>query len=922
MSLFWIGLMLAGALFSFWPMLLGLVLLYFIDARTVGLWQRFRYTRHRKKELRRLERRLTRQPQDMDARTKLADIFLERRKYERAIEIVKPVVAGGDHSPATLLLLGRACTGAKKYEVAETLLSEAKEEDPRFRQGVLDLALGELHLASGAHARAVTALEAYCAGSPGSVEGHLLLAKARARAGDQVGAKTARAQAFANFRVAPAFVRKRDRLLIWRLQPWRPFVFVPLTVFGAFTVPIGGYLLFSFGGDYLLARQMKVDPIGTPVALGPAPKPLDQHLTSFDVTAEGVSEKDLRQVNFVIANVFGQFGNASPPLLAVTNGLPRGHCDAKNDNSASTALRALEFVSLLCPTATLTITRPNGPPVTLKQGVWSGDSTLQRLMAQYGAQQTSLSSYLVSQASFAFAVEPPAGTSGAIAKELSDYFVRASQEGLLPGSLSTLWIGEQEGVVTIETENSENLTSIAAMLTLARRKLCAGDHCLRPNRLYNAPSLMKRQLRELMRDTKNTESPLSSWLSLEAGLIAQSRMGERPAPGKSPSLVVGRWPELTNLLRGDRLVWRNLGNAGLMANPMVRRQMVTSEWSRGTTFLVQPDGTILENELSDDWQRLTLHWDKDKTSVVRRGQPGAIALTPKGRLMELLGEYDDGIVVEEGVQNFLPPSTDLTIAIYGTEGLRYRSETFRRSMMTSADSFRWGKDRVVIPSEAGEVAVLSLLDRSVKRYKFGPSSGGTHWVHEAGENRLVALLSPNLMSFGADPTDAQSPIVALDIATGRTVRHNLAAGVLRNPIAIIGDEVWLAHSDEPGVGAFSTATGEWHSSATSAALPPGAKIMWAIQEEGGHVVVGTEKDGVRALNGNTSWLVYQPTENEQTAASVSPTGGVALVVWTNARSRLILAREDGARAEIELPLGPVSPVWIGADEHYGMTAPP
>ncbi len=124
--------------------------------------------------------------------------------------------------------LGR--TGA--YEQAERALEIARQDDPRFRAGELDLELGRQRLARGDHAGAREALNRLLEQRPGSVEGRYLLARALDHLGEAAAAREAREQAWSDYQTLPRFHRRHERRFAWRLKPWRP-VLVGLAIAGA-----------------------------------------------------------------------------------------------------------------------------------------------------------------------------------------------------------------------------------------------------------------------------------------------------------------------------------------------------------------------------------------------------------------------------------------------------------------------------------------------------------------------------------------------------------------------------------------------------------------------------------------------------------------------------------------------------------------
>ncbi len=171
-----------------------------------------------------LRRTLDVNPHDRRARFELAERLLESGHPREAAEMLRPNVEAGDEDARTAWVMGAALGRTGAWEQAERALEVARQEDPRFRAGEIDLELGRQRLARGDHAGAREALGRLLEQRPGSVEGRYLLARALDRLGDAAGARAARAQAWADYQTLPRFHRKHERRFAWRLKPWRPLL--------------------------------------------------------------------------------------------------------------------------------------------------------------------------------------------------------------------------------------------------------------------------------------------------------------------------------------------------------------------------------------------------------------------------------------------------------------------------------------------------------------------------------------------------------------------------------------------------------------------------------------------------------------------------------------------------------------------------
>jgi predicted Zn-dependent protease len=187
----------------------------------VRLWARWRRAGH-------LQRLLETNPHDRRARYELADLWVARGRYADAVAVLKPNLEAGDEDVATLYLLGVAYLGAGQAAQGELLLNEAERLEPGYGLGAIDLARGRSRLARGeltGDKGALAALERFCRTRSGTVEGRVLLARALERAGNDGEAALAREAAWMNYRAAPGFQRRRERLWAWRARPSRPLAY-------------------------------------------------------------------------------------------------------------------------------------------------------------------------------------------------------------------------------------------------------------------------------------------------------------------------------------------------------------------------------------------------------------------------------------------------------------------------------------------------------------------------------------------------------------------------------------------------------------------------------------------------------------------------------------------------------------------------
>jgi predicted Zn-dependent protease len=191
-----------------------------VDRMTFGVLPRpFRWLGRFRRQLD-LRATLRNNPNDRRARFELAD-QIQRYRPREALELLRPNLEAGDTDPGTLLVMGTACFKAGHAKEAELFLREAAKQAPGFRSGAIWLELGR-GLSGALDPRgAVEALRTFLVERPGSVEGKVLLAKALEGSGDSEGARAELAKAWSDYRAAPAFKRREERLWAYRAQPWR-----------------------------------------------------------------------------------------------------------------------------------------------------------------------------------------------------------------------------------------------------------------------------------------------------------------------------------------------------------------------------------------------------------------------------------------------------------------------------------------------------------------------------------------------------------------------------------------------------------------------------------------------------------------------------------------------------------------------------
>jgi tetratricopeptide (TPR) repeat protein len=181
-----------------------------------------------------LERTLLVNPHDRRARAELAEHYVARKKYQKAMEVLRPNLEAGDEDPAMVFTMGVACLGAGHAPQGEKLLGHVEELDPRFRLGEVDLARGTFRLQRDDYAGAKEALEKLVALRKGTVEGRVKLAQALEGLKEDGKAALMKDEAWAEYVASPGFQRRKERKWAWRARPSRPRIYLTAVLAGLF----------------------------------------------------------------------------------------------------------------------------------------------------------------------------------------------------------------------------------------------------------------------------------------------------------------------------------------------------------------------------------------------------------------------------------------------------------------------------------------------------------------------------------------------------------------------------------------------------------------------------------------------------------------------------------------------------------------
>jgi tetratricopeptide (TPR) repeat protein len=176
---------------------------------------------------------LRQNPHDRRARVELADLQNRLGRPAAAIDAVKAAVQADPADLEALYQLGIACLRLGEVERGELFLAEVEAAHPGFRQDEIPFEEARARLKAGDVAGAEVAARRYLEAHPGSVRGLVVLAAAKARAGDAPAAAAARERAWAEFKDLPRFARREARRWAWQAKPARPIAYLGVAAFVA-----------------------------------------------------------------------------------------------------------------------------------------------------------------------------------------------------------------------------------------------------------------------------------------------------------------------------------------------------------------------------------------------------------------------------------------------------------------------------------------------------------------------------------------------------------------------------------------------------------------------------------------------------------------------------------------------------------------
>lgn len=160
------------------------------------------------RRIRALDMQVAANPANVTARRDLAEIWLDRMRPGRALELLDEARRRDPEDAELLFLTGLARYRGGNAEGALQPLVEAVERAPRMRFGAPFLVAGQALTALGRYEEAEDALARYVATNNSSIEGYVRLADVRRQRGDHSGARKALDQALETWTQIPGYHRR------------------------------------------------------------------------------------------------------------------------------------------------------------------------------------------------------------------------------------------------------------------------------------------------------------------------------------------------------------------------------------------------------------------------------------------------------------------------------------------------------------------------------------------------------------------------------------------------------------------------------------------------------------------------------------------------------------------------------------------
>ncbi|WP_080835998.1 tetratricopeptide repeat protein [Cohnella massiliensis] len=201
----------------FVALLVLLIVLYLLERRFIGLTPSLVRPFRRRSAAAKLKRQLAVNPHDVSAKSELAHLHIEAKKFREAREVLLGIERQMEHSAEYWSDLGLAELGLGQIEQGEKAMLKALDISPRVKYGLPYLRLAEAYADRDAE-KALDYLRQFQEIHSSSCEAYFRLGSVYARLGREEQARQANRECLDIYRTLPKYMKRRERK--WALRSW------------------------------------------------------------------------------------------------------------------------------------------------------------------------------------------------------------------------------------------------------------------------------------------------------------------------------------------------------------------------------------------------------------------------------------------------------------------------------------------------------------------------------------------------------------------------------------------------------------------------------------------------------------------------------------------------------------------------------
>ncbi|RUS45243.1 lipopolysaccharide assembly protein LapB [Cohnella sp. AR92] len=199
----------------FLAFLVLVIILYFLERRFIGLTPSLFRPFKRRSSINKQRRQIQLNPHDVSAKSELARLYLEGRKYKEAREVLTGIESRMEHSAEYWSDLGLSELGLGRLPEGERALKRALEISPRVKYGIPYLRLGEA-FAQSEPQKALEYLEEFKSIHSSSCEAYYRLGLVYEKMDRKEEAKSAYGECRTIYRSLPKYMKRKERK--WMLK--------------------------------------------------------------------------------------------------------------------------------------------------------------------------------------------------------------------------------------------------------------------------------------------------------------------------------------------------------------------------------------------------------------------------------------------------------------------------------------------------------------------------------------------------------------------------------------------------------------------------------------------------------------------------------------------------------------------------------